>query len=136
MSLKRVFRTRSFARFMKKAGVADADLWNAVEEMIEGLVDADLGGCVLKKRIAVPGQGKRGGARTIVATKLEARWFFIFGFKKNERSNVGKDELKALQELARELLGLNDEQLSKALAAGEIEEVRDGKCKAEKSNPE
>ncbi len=115
---------------MKKAGLADADLLSAVVEISQGLVDADLGGHVLKKRIALPGQGKRGGARTIVATKMAGRWFFIYGFNKNERANIRQDELKVLQEVAKELLGLDDRKLRIALAAGEILEVRNGNEKA------
>ena len=94
--------------------------------MAGGLIDADLGSHVVKKRVALPGQGKRGGARTIVATKLAERWFFLYGFRKNERANIDKDELRALQEVAKELLGLDDRQLDIALQAGEIVEVRDG----------
>ena len=76
------------------------------------------------------GQGKRGGARTIVATKLAERWFFLYGFSKNERSNIDNDELRALQEVAKDLLGFDDRQLDIALRAGEILEVRDGDDKA------
>lgn len=84
----------------------------------------------MKKRVALPGQGKRGAARTIVATKKLGHWFFLYGFNKNERSNIDKDELKVLQEVARELLGLDDRELSIALAAGEIVEVCNGVDKA------
>ena len=115
---------------MKKSELSDADLWAAVEEMDQGLIDADLGGDIVKKRVALPGQGKRGGVRTIVATKMAGRWFFLFGFKKSERSNIDKDELKALQEVAKELLGFDDRQLDIALAAGEIVEVCDDSDKA------
>lgn len=121
--MKRVFRTRTFTRWMRKAELTDDVLCEAVCEMAQGLVDADLGGHVVKKRVALPGQGKRGGARTIVATKLADRWFFLYGFGKNERANIDKDELKVFQELARELLGFDDRQLAAALTAGEIMEV-------------
>lgn len=121
--MKRVFRTRTFTRWMRKAELTDDALCEAVCEMAQGLVDADLGGHVVKKRVALPGQGKRGGARTIVATKLADRWFFLYGFGKNERANIDKDELKVFQELARELLGFDDRQLAAALTAGEIMEV-------------
>jgi hypothetical protein len=122
----RVFRTRTFDRSMKRSGVTDRALWAAVLEMSGGLIDADLGGHVVKKRVALPGQGKRGGARTIVATKLAERWFFLYGFRKNERANIDKDELRALQEVAKDLLRLDDRQLDIALQDGEIVEVRDG----------
>ena len=121
--MTRIFRTRTFTRSMRKSGLTDKALSDAVDEMARGLVDADLGGHVVKKRVALPGKGKSGGARTIVATKLADRWFFLFGFSKNERANIDKDELKALQELAKELLGFNDQQLEAALAAGELVEV-------------
>ena len=67
--------------------------------------------------------GKRSGARTIVATKMADRWFFLYGFGKNEHANIRKDELKVFQEIAKDLLGFDDIQLKAALAAGEIEEV-------------
>lgn len=108
---------------MGKAGLSDAAICQAVLEMAEGLVDADLGGNVVKKRVALPGQGKRGGARTIVATRMADRWFFLYGFGKNERANIDKDELKVLQEVARELLAFDDQKLALALSASEIVEV-------------
>jgi len=88
-----------------------------------GLIDADLGGGVLKKRIALPGQGKRGGARTIVATNLGSRWFFLYGFAKNERANIDERELRLFREVATDLLGLGDRQIAVALSSGEIEEI-------------
>lgn len=124
--MPKTYRTRTFTRWMRKAGLSDEALSKAVAEMAKGLVDADLGGYLLKKRVALPGQGKRGGARTIVATKRAGNWFFLFGFEKNERANIDQDELKALQEVAKELLDLKDRRLAAAVAAGEIVEVLDG----------
>ncbi|NYT56190.1 type II toxin-antitoxin system RelE/ParE family toxin [Eoetvoesia caeni] len=122
-SHKRIYKTRSFARWARKVGVSNDALCKAVSEMSQGLIDADLGGYVVKKRVTLPGQGKRGGGRTIVATKLSDRWFFLYGFSKSERNNIDKDELKMLQEIARELLSFDGRQLAIALAAGEIQEV-------------
>jgi len=65
LSMRRVFRTRTFTLWMRKAGLTDDALCDAVSEMAQGLVDADLGGHVLKKRVALSGQGKRGGGRTM-----------------------------------------------------------------------
>lgn len=121
--MNRAFRTRTFTRWMRKAGLTDEALCHAISEMLQGLVDANLGGHVVKKRVSVPGQGKRGGARTIVATKFAGRWFFLYGFSKNERANIDKDELKIFQEVAKEFLAFDDQQLAVALAAGEIVEV-------------
>lgn len=121
--MKRIFRTRMFSRWMTKAGLADADLSRAVTEMEAGLIDADLGGQVVKKRVALPGRGKRGGARTIVATNQGDRWYFIFGFGKNERANIDRRELRALQELASDLLGQDDRTIAVALKVDELVEI-------------
>ena len=121
--VKRVFRTRTFTRWMRKSGLTDDALCNAVSEMVQGLIDADLGGHIVKKRVALPGKGKSGGARTIVATKLVDRWFFLYGFGKNERANIDNDELKMFQEVAKEFLEFDDSQLETALTAGEILEI-------------
>lgn len=119
----RVFKTRHFQRWMRKTELSDASLRKAVEEMIAGLVDADLGGGVLKKRVALPGRGKRGGARTLVATNRGNRWFFVFGFEKNERGNIGDGELAALQELAADWLKRNATQLDAAVSDGSLLEI-------------
>jgi len=121
-----VFRTRTFSRWSRRIGLSDDALCEAIEEMARGLIDADLGGHVVKKRVAIPGQGKRGGARTLVATRLADRWFFVYGFRKNERENVTEPELKALQGLAKDLLSLDDLRLIRAIFAGEIVEICNG----------
>jgi len=126
----RVFRNRGFSRWMHKVGLTDSALCQAVDEMARGLIDADLGGGIVKKRVALPGQGKRGGARTIVATKKEDRWVFIFGFAKNERSTIEADELKALQELAKEYLKLDARQIGQAIENGVLMEIHYGSGKA------
>jgi hypothetical protein len=125
--MRRVFRTQTFTRWMHKAGLSDESLCQAVREMVQGLIDADLGGNLVKKRVALPGQGKRGGARTIVATRMVDRWFFLYGFNKNERANIDGEELKALQELAREYLALDGQQIEQAVSNGKFTEVCHGK---------
>lgn len=131
--MERVYRTKTFTRWMRKAGLTDDALCRAVSEMIAGLVDADLGGNLVKKRVSVSGRGKRGGVRTIVATQRRGRWFFLFGFSKSEKDSVGTDELKALQLYAADLLGLSEKQLEFAMSCGEVVEICDGK--SEKQNP-
>ncbi|WP_089728853.1 type II toxin-antitoxin system RelE/ParE family toxin [Candidatus Thiosymbion oneisti] len=121
--MRRVFRTRTFTRWMRRVDLSDATLCKAISEMEDGLIDADLGGGVLKKRIALPGQGRRGGARTIVATNLGSRWFFLYGFAKNERVNIDERELRLFREVATDLLGLDDRQIAVALSSGEIEKI-------------
>ena len=93
MTKKRAFKTKIFAKWMRKVGLKDQDLLLAILEMETGLIDADLGGDVYKKRIGLPGAGKRSGARTVVASKLYRKWFFLFGFVKNEKDNISDNEL-------------------------------------------
>jgi len=105
---------------MRKSQVTDLDILGATEEMVQGLIDANLGGHLVKKRVALRGRGKSAGARTIVATKFEQRWIFLFGFEKNERSNIDANELKVLQELAVSLLDLDPQAIASAVSAGQL----------------
>ena len=119
----RVFKTRQFDRWARKEGVTDPTLWAAVIEMENGLIDADLGGHLVKKRIALPGRGKRDGARSLLAYRLGDCAFFVYGFAKNERDNIDDRELKALKLLASTLLGWTPEQTGHALREGALIEV-------------
>jgi hypothetical protein len=125
-----VYRTRAFSRWARKQKLSDAALCEAVHEMRHGLYDADLGGGLLKKRIARPGQGKRGGFRTVVATNRGDRWFFLYGFAKNERANIDEVEETSLKELAETLLTNSPMSLADAEDKGELTEV---KCDGEKT---
>ena len=97
----------------------------AIREIQAGLFDADLGGGIIKKRVALPGRGKRGSTRTLLATNQDDRWFFVFGFEKNERDNVTVKELEALRALAADLLHLSDKQMIEAIRKGSLVEVDD-----------
>lgn len=121
--MKRVFKTRHFQRWMRKTELTDAALCKAVEEMAAGLIDADLGGDVVKKRVGLAGRGKRGGARTLVATNKGNRWFFVFGFEKNERDNIDEAALQALKDYAADLLKRTSKQLDNAISDGTLQEI-------------
>jgi hypothetical protein len=121
--MKRVFKTRHFIRWMRKTELTDNALCSAVIEMSQGLIDADLGGGIVKKRVGLAGRGKRGGARTLVATTKGNRWFFVYGFEKNDRANITDDELAALQDIAQELLTRTGPQLNEATEDGSLEEI-------------
>lgn len=123
--MTRVFKTRHFQRWMRKTELTDAILRAAVREMAQGLIDADLGRGVVKKRVGLAGRGKRGGARMLVATNKGNRWFFVFGFEKNERSTISDEELEGLQSLAADLLVRSSAQLDQAVADGALQEIRD-----------
>ena len=124
--MKRVFKTRHFSRWMRKTELTESALCNAVNEMIQGLIDADLGGGVVKKRVGLAGRGKSGGARTLIATNKGTRWFFVFGFEKNDRANIADNELEALQDLAHELLARSSNQLNEAVQNGTLLEICNG----------
>jgi hypothetical protein len=121
--MRRVFKTRHFGRWLRKSGLTDQALCQAVDEMVAGLIDADLGGGLVKKRVGLPGRGKRGDARTLVATNRGSRWFFVFGFEKNERANISHEELEALQDLAADLLARTTAQLEASITDGTLQEI-------------
>lgn len=118
-----IYKTKWFGKWASKNGLLDAALRTAVEELECELYDASLGGGVYKKRVGISNQGKRGGARTLIAFKKEANVFFMYGFAKNSQANIKADELKALKLLAKKLLGFNKHELSKAVNAAELIEV-------------
>lgn len=115
--------TRHFGRWLGKTELSIEVLCRAVEEVERGLIDAHLGGGVIKKRVALPGRGKSGSTRTLVATNSLDRWFFVFGFEKNDRDNISSKELTALKALAADLLQLGTSELSVALTANTLREI-------------
>jgi len=119
----RVFKTKPFARFAAREAIDDDDLCAAVARADQGRIDADLGGGVIKQRVARRGQGRSGGFRTIILFRRGARAFFVYGFAKSDRDNIRRDELRAFRRLADEMLGLGDAHLAAAIANGTLKEV-------------
>jgi hypothetical protein len=120
-----IHKTRHFARWARKSGIPDSLLEIAVHEIQRGLLEADLGGGVVKKRIALPGRGKRNSTRTLLATNKKDKWFYLFGFEKSERVNLSENELDSLKKLAKDLLALTASQIAVALGEGVLVEVKD-----------
>ena len=118
-----VGKTKLFAKWAIREGLSDKALMQAIDEISAGLVEANLGGDVYKKRVGIPGRGKQGGARTLLAFKKGDKAFFIYGFTKNERANIKPVELKALKHFANQLLGHDEKAINKMLVAGIIVEV-------------
>ena len=112
-----------FDRWANEQGLTDQSLCQAVKEMSTGLIDADLGGGLYKKRVARTGQGKSGGFRTLVATNRGDRWIFVFGFAKNERDNINKKEQESLKVLANQLLALPKQDLLRMQSKFKLIEV-------------
>lgn len=118
-----IYKTRQFKKWADKENLHDRILASAVTEMESGLIDADLGGHVVKKRVAMPGRGKSGGARTLLAYRFGDSAFFVYGFAKNERDNIDDKELRSLKSLAAILLGWTQSQLDHAIKEGKLIKV-------------
>jgi hypothetical protein len=120
----RIFKNKAFTRFARKAQIGDLMLCEAIDDAERGLIAADLGGGVIKQRIARRGQGKSGGFRTLIVFRAGARAFFVHGFAKNEKDNIGKDELVALRKLASALLAYDNKAIEQVVASGTLMEVK------------
>ncbi len=119
-----VYKGKVFARFARKAGISDTDLWISAQLANEGVIDADLGGGVIKQRIARSGEGKSGGSRSIILFRAGSRAVFVYGFEKKERANIRQDELEAFRELAKVVLGYTENELAQRVKDGALVEVR------------
>lgn len=120
----RVFKTKWFARFARREGISDEKLSTAVREVERGLNDGNLGGGLIKKRVAREGQGKRGGYRTMIVHSAGDRAIFVYGFSKSAKANLNAPELEAYQKLAHIYLSFSSAGIAKVLSAGELKEVK------------
>lgn len=120
----RVFKNAWFERFAHKQGIADKTLLEAIECAERGLIDADLGGGVIKQRVARPGQGKSGGFRTIILYRVAERAFFVYGFAKSGRDNIDGNEEAEFKKAAAHVLELSEAHLAKLVEAKQFTEVR------------
>ena len=118
-----ILKRKDFARWQEGEKLSDTALCIAVQEMENGLIDADLGGLLYKKRVARPGGGKSGGYRTLLSARLGNRYVFLHGFPKSDKANITQDEKKALQFAGKVFLELSADALSKALLSGVLLEV-------------
>jgi hypothetical protein len=121
----RIFKSKWFQRFARKEGIADAALQEAADRADKGQIDADLGGEVIKQRIARRGQGRSSGYRTIILFRRGTKTFFLYGFPKSQRPNIDADELKQFREAAKHVLALTERQLAELLKRGDFIEVKE-----------
>ena len=119
----RTYKSRWFQRFAGKEGITDSVLLEAVARAEKGLIDADLGGGVIKQRISRPGQGRSKGYRTIILFRRGAKAFFVYGFSKSQRANIDDDEKEQFKEAAKLVLALTETQLAVRLKRGDFVEV-------------
>jgi len=124
MSKKRIFKTKTFNKIFNKLGLSDQDLIKAAQEIEVGLYEANLGGNLFKKRVAIGNRGKSQGLRTILATKISKHIFFIFVFSKTDKSNIDNNELLYLLKISEFLLNLSNEQLFSLMSQKYLFEVK------------
>lgn len=118
-----VLKRRDFAQWQVGEKLPDSALCKAVREMERGLVDANLGGCLYKKRVPRRGAGKSGGYRALLCARIGHRYVFLHGFPKSNKTNTTRGENKALQYAGGVFLGLSATGLVKALQTGVLLEV-------------
>jgi hypothetical protein len=119
----RVFKNAWFLKFARKEKISDEALREAVARAEAGLIDADLGGSLLKQRVARPGSGKSGGYRTLIFFRAQTRAVFVFGFAKNDRANLDANEEVVFRKAAKLVLAFSDEQMDAEVESGRMTEI-------------
>jgi len=119
----RVFKAKLFSKFATRERITDASLVEAIDRAVRGLIDADLGGGVIKQRVARPGQGRSGGYRTLIAYRSGEFAVFLFGFAKSDRANIDAEELETLHAIASQWLG-DPGKIATDAATGTLIEVK------------
>jgi hypothetical protein len=117
--------TKWVGRFTRRERIRDSDLAEAVRRAGRGLIDADLGGGIIKQRVARAWQGRSGGFRMLLAYREGHRAVFLYGFAKSERENIADDELETLREIGAVWLAADAQRITKAIKENALQEVRD-----------
>jgi hypothetical protein len=121
----RVYKTKWVGRFVRREKISDGDLAEAVRRAGRGLIDADLGGGIIKQRVARVGQGRSGGYRMLLAYRDGHRAVFLYGFAKSERENIEDDELQTLREIGAAWLAADAPRVARAIKENALQEVHD-----------
>lgn len=121
----RILKTKWLVRYARRQRISDASLKEAIERAGRGLIDADLGGGIIKQRVARLGQGRSGGYRMLVAYRAGSRAVFLYAFAKNERDNIDLDELMTLREIGAAWLNADVQQIVQAIQQEILQEVTD-----------
>ncbi|MGO9743639.1 MAG: type II toxin-antitoxin system RelE/ParE family toxin [Roseiarcus sp.] len=118
-----IYQLEPFARFARSENIADENLVGAVERAARGLLDADLGGGLVKQRVARKGQGRRGGYRVMIAFRSGDFAVFLFGFAKSAQDNLADRQLIILRRIAASWLSADAATIQTAVELGELVEV-------------
>jgi hypothetical protein len=122
----RTFKTKWFARYARQEKLADSSLGEAVLRANRGLVDADLGGHLIKQRVARSGEGRSGGYRVLIAFEASKRAVFLLGFAKNERDNISGKELESLKRIGAQWLAADAGFIERSIEEGVLVEMSHG----------
>lgn len=123
----RIYKLKKVAQFAKRERITDGNLIEAIARAVRGLVDAELGSGLIKQRVAREGQGKSGGYRMLIALRSSQRAIFLFGSAKNDLGNIDPAQLRTLREAAGMWLEADEQKIARAVEAGLLIEVHDGK---------
>ncbi|MBD8170373.1 type II toxin-antitoxin system RelE/ParE family toxin [Erwinia persicina] len=120
-----VYVVSAFSEKAQKEAVSDDSLLKAAEEIVNGLIDANLSGSLVKKRIASGNRntGRSDGNRAIVSIKRGKKLFYLYLFSKKEKDNITKKELKALKEFGELMFSYSDEQLNDMVSKGVLRKL-------------
>jgi hypothetical protein len=119
----RIFKNAWFGRFARREKIKDAVLKDAIARAERGIIDAELGGGVIKQRIARPGQGRSGGYRSIIIFQKGERAIFVYGFAKSDREDIEPDELVGFKKLAKEWFTFSDQKIDALIKNQELTEI-------------
>ncbi len=122
----RIYKNRWFDKFARREGITDLALCAAIRRAENGMIDADLGGGLIKQRVAREGAGKSSGFRTLIIYRSGEMCVFTFGFAKNDRANLNRDELVAFKKAAKIVVALTEAQIETEVTAGRLMEVQCG----------
>jgi hypothetical protein len=112
----RIFKSSWFNKAAKKARIKDSELYDAIEQIINGQA-VDLGGGIFKKRL------NENRHRSIILAKSEFYWIYEFLFAKKDLDNIDDKELENFRRLASIYAKLSEDQIEKLLQNKSLVEV-------------
>jgi hypothetical protein len=122
----KIYQNAWFTKFARKEKISESALCDAISRIKRGSIDADLGGGVIKQRVARAGAGKSGGYRTLIFVRHGARAVYVYGFAKNDQANLGADEVAMFKKAAKIVLELSQDQIDIEVEAGRLTELNCG----------
>jgi len=108
-----------------KQTVTDWLLLETIENVSNQLGTNNLGSGLFKTRTPKKEKGKRGGFRTFLVYKENEKAIFVYGFSKNKKDNLDKNELKYFKKLAKDLLAIENNEYERLISLGNFKEIEE-----------